>query len=144
MPEIQFKGKEFVFNHHLSVPYRPLVPNEMKSIGGCNINDNLIVHGDNLHALKALMPMYAGKIDCVFIDPPYNTNPPNLRNAFIESAHPRRADHPAPRRPAHPPGKIYQSDQQIAPFNELASMSLQTARGYGWLEWLPNELKFSL
>lgn len=41
-------------------------------------------------------------------------------------------------------GKIYQSDQQIAPFNELASMSLQTARGYGWLEWLPNELKYSL
>ena len=73
MPEIQFKGKEFVFNHHLSVPYRPLVPNKEKSIGAGNINDNLIVHGDNLHALKALMPMYAGKIDCVFIDPPYNT-----------------------------------------------------------------------
>lgn len=73
MPEIQFKGKEFVFNHHLSVPYRPLAPNKEKSIGAGNVNDNLIVHGDNLHALKALMPMYAGLIDCVFIDPPYNT-----------------------------------------------------------------------
>lgn len=73
MPEIQFKGKEFVFNHHLSVPYRPLIPHKEKSIGEGNINDNLIVHGDNLHALKALMPMYAGKIDCIFIDPPYNT-----------------------------------------------------------------------
>ncbi|HAU4290827.1 TPA: site-specific DNA-methyltransferase [Serratia marcescens] len=73
MPEIQFKGKEFVFNHHLSVPYRPLVPHKNKSIGAGNINDNLVVHGDNLHALKALMPMYAGKIDCIFIDPPYNT-----------------------------------------------------------------------
>lgn len=73
MPEIQFKGKEFVFNHHLSVPYRPLVPHKDKSIGAANINDNLVVHGDNLHALKALMPMYAGKIDCIFIDPPYNT-----------------------------------------------------------------------
>ena len=73
MPEIQFKGKEFVFNHHLSVPYRPLVPHKEKSIGTANINDNLVVHGDNLHALKALMPMYAGKIDCIFIDPPYNT-----------------------------------------------------------------------
>lgn len=73
MPEIQFKGKEFVFNHHLSVPYRPLVPNKKKSVGAGNINDNLIVHGDNLHALKALMPMYAGKIDCIYIDPPYNT-----------------------------------------------------------------------
>lgn len=73
MPEIQFKGKEFVFNHHLSVPYRPLVPHKEKSIGAGNINENLVVHGDNLHALKALMPMYAGKIDCIFIDPPYNT-----------------------------------------------------------------------
>lgn len=73
MPEIQFKGKEFVFNHHLSVPYRPLVPHKDKSIGTGNINENLVIHGDNLHALKALMPMYAGKIDCIFIDPPYNT-----------------------------------------------------------------------
>lgn len=73
MPEIQFKGKEFVFNHHLSVPYRPLVPQKKKSIGAGNINDNLIIHGDNLHALKALMPLYAGKVDCIFIDPPYNT-----------------------------------------------------------------------
>lgn len=73
MSEINFKGKEFVFNHHLSVPYRPLVPNKAKSIGTGNVNDNLIIHGDNLHALKALMPLYAGKIDCIFIDPPYNT-----------------------------------------------------------------------
>ncbi len=73
MPEIQFKGKEFVFNHHLSVPYRPLLPHKDKSIGAGNINENLVIHGDNLHALKALMPMYAGKIDCIFIDPPYNT-----------------------------------------------------------------------
>lgn len=73
MPEIQFKGKEFVFNHHLSVPYRPLLADKKKSIGPGNINENLIINGDNLHALKALMPMYAGKIDCIFIDPPYNT-----------------------------------------------------------------------
>ena len=73
MPEIQFKGKEFVFNHHLSVPYRPLLVDKNKSIGTGNINENLIINGDNLHALKALMPMYAGKIDCIFIDPPYNT-----------------------------------------------------------------------
>ena len=57
MPEIQFKGKEFVFNHHLSVPYRPLLVDKNKSIGTGNINENLIINGDNLHALKALMPM---------------------------------------------------------------------------------------
>jgi adenine-specific DNA-methyltransferase len=44
-----------------------------KSIGKPNLNGNLIIHGDNLHALKALLPIYAGKVDCIFIDPPYNT-----------------------------------------------------------------------
>lgn len=74
MPELHFKGKEFVYNHHLSVPYRPLVPQADKSVGETHdLNGNLIIHGDNLHALKALMPLYAGKVDCVFIDPPYNT-----------------------------------------------------------------------
>jgi adenine-specific DNA-methyltransferase len=73
MPELQFKGKEFVYNHHLTVPFRPLEMDAKKSIGKPNLNGNLIIHGDNLHALKALLPLYAGKVDCVFIDPPYNT-----------------------------------------------------------------------
>lgn len=73
MPELIFKGKEFVYNHHLSVPFRPLIPHQEKSIGDASLDDNLIIHGDNLHALKALLPMYAGKVDCIFIDPPYNT-----------------------------------------------------------------------
>lgn len=73
MPELSFKGKEFVFNHHLGVPYRPLQPDGAKSIGGTALDGNLIIHGDNLHALKALMPLYAGNVDCIFIDPPYNT-----------------------------------------------------------------------
>jgi adenine-specific DNA-methyltransferase len=71
MPELQFKGKEFVHNHHLTVPFRPLVAQPDKSCG--DDPENLIVHGDNLHALKALLPRYAGRIDLVFIDPPYNT-----------------------------------------------------------------------
>lgn len=73
MAEISFKGKEFVFNHHLAVPHRPLVPDPTKSIGNGQLDGNLIVDGDNLHALKSLLPMYAGEVDCVFIDPPYNT-----------------------------------------------------------------------
>jgi adenine-specific DNA-methyltransferase len=48
-----------------------------KSIGKPNLNGNLIIHGDNLHALKALLPLYAGKVDCIFIDPPYNTGNEN-------------------------------------------------------------------
>lgn len=73
MPELNFKGKEFVYNHHLAVPFRPLVPHADKSVGEARLDGNLIIQGDNLHALKALLPMYAGKVDCIFIDPPYNT-----------------------------------------------------------------------
>lgn len=73
MSELNFKGKEFVFNHHLAVPHRPLVPDPAKSIGAARLDGNLVIHGDNLHALKSLLPMYAGKVDCIFIDPPYNT-----------------------------------------------------------------------
>lgn len=73
MTELSFKGKEFVYNHHLAVPFRPLVPHEDKGIGPVALDGNLIIHGDNLHALKALLPLYAGKVDCIFIDPPYNT-----------------------------------------------------------------------
>lgn len=73
MPELHFKGKEFVYNHHLTVPFRPLEMHADKGIGEARLDGNLIVQGDNLHALKALVPMYAGKVDCIFIDPPYNT-----------------------------------------------------------------------
>ena len=73
MPEIVFKGKEYVYNHHLTVPYRPLLVDKSKGIGPADLNSNLVIHGDNLHALKALLPRYAGQVDLVFIDPPYNT-----------------------------------------------------------------------
>ena len=73
MTELNFKGKEFVYNHHLAVPFRPLIPHAEKGIGPVSLDGNLIIHGDNLHALKALLPIYAGKVDCIFIDPPYNT-----------------------------------------------------------------------
>lgn len=73
MTELLFKGKEFVWNHHLAVPFRPLVMHPDKSVGNAQPDGNLIIQGDNLHALKSLLPLYAGRIDCVFIDPPYNT-----------------------------------------------------------------------
>jgi len=75
MPELHFKGKEYVYNQHLNVPFRPLLAQSDKSIG--EDSGNLIIHGDNLHALKALLPRYAGKVDCIFIDPPYNTGNEN-------------------------------------------------------------------
>ena len=73
MTELNFRGKEFVYNHHLAVPHRPLEVHPDKGIGEPDLDGNLIVHGDNLHALKALLPTHAGRVDCVFIDPPYNT-----------------------------------------------------------------------
>ena len=54
MPELNFKGKEFVNNHHLAVPFRPLMPHADKSVGEARLDSNLIIQGDNLHALKAL------------------------------------------------------------------------------------------
>lgn len=77
MPTIDFKGKQFVYSHHLGVPFRELqvVPKKSLQQEGkkAALDDNLIIHGDNLEALKALLPTHAGKVDCIFIDPPYNT-----------------------------------------------------------------------
>lgn len=73
MPELNFKGKEFVYDHHLSVPFWPLEPDVSKSIGDGTLNGNLIIHGDNLQALKSLLPTYGGKVDCIYIDTAYNT-----------------------------------------------------------------------
>jgi len=74
MATLNFKGKSFVQNHHLAVKYHQLIPRKEKSLTGkVSLNDNLIIHGDNLKALKALLPSYAGKIKCIYIDPPYNT-----------------------------------------------------------------------
>jgi len=77
MPTLDFKGKQFVYAHHLTVPFRQLDIDVKKSLPvkgqAPNLDDNLIIHGDNLHALKALLPKYAGKVKCIYIDPPYNT-----------------------------------------------------------------------
>ncbi|WNC72718.1 site-specific DNA-methyltransferase [Thalassotalea psychrophila] len=77
MPSLEFKGKQFVYSHHLSVPFRELKVEKDKSLpiqgNKASLDDNLIIHGDNLEGLKALLPTHAGKVDCIFIDPPYNT-----------------------------------------------------------------------
>jgi len=75
MPTLHFKGKVFVQNHHLAVPYHELVPVKAKGLTKKPSlrDDNLIIQGDNLKALKALLPTYHGKVKCIYIDPPYNT-----------------------------------------------------------------------
>jgi hypothetical protein len=74
MATLDFKGKALVQNYHLSVKYHELVPKRDRSLTGkVRLDDNLIIHGDNLKALKALLPTYAGQVKCIYIDPPYNT-----------------------------------------------------------------------
>src|SRR6266700_4881984 len=74
MPSLNFKGKSLVQNYHLLVPYHELKPVKAKSLTDkASLHDNLVVHGDNLKALKALLPYYHGSVKCIYIDPPYNT-----------------------------------------------------------------------
>jgi site-specific DNA-methyltransferase (adenine-specific)/adenine-specific DNA-methyltransferase len=75
MPTLNWIGKEAVVKHHREVPSRLLEPVPELSCGPAQGKDsgNLIVQGDNLHALKALLPRYAGQVKCIYIDPPYNT-----------------------------------------------------------------------
>jgi len=72
MPTLNWIGKDAVVKHHQDVPFRLLEPVPALSCGG-PASGNLIVQGDNLHALKALLPRYAGQVKCIYIDPPYNT-----------------------------------------------------------------------
>lgn len=70
MPTLEWIGKDKVINHHQKVPYRIL---EKKYTYNAEKSENKIIHGDNLEALKSLLPEYEGKIKCIYIDPPYNT-----------------------------------------------------------------------
>lgn len=71
MPTLNWIGKEAVVNHDKEVPFRLLRKVKTNSVG--ENSQNLIIHGDNLEGLKALMPYYIGKVKCIYIDPPYNT-----------------------------------------------------------------------
>lgn len=72
MPSLNWIGKDAVVKHHKDVPFRLIEPDPALSCGD-PASGNLIVQGDNLHALKALLPRYAGQVKCIYIDPPYNT-----------------------------------------------------------------------
>ncbi len=72
MPTLNWIGKDAVVKHHKDVPFRLLEPVPELSSGPAD-SGNLIVQGDNLHALKALLPRYADQVKCIYIDPPYNT-----------------------------------------------------------------------
>lgn len=81
MPTLDWIGKDKVINHHLDVPYRVLERQYSCDENGQHTEDNgsenMIIHGDNLSALKSLLPQYEGRIKCIYIDPPYNTGNEN-------------------------------------------------------------------
>ena len=84
MPTLNWIGKDAVVDHHKQVPFRLLKPIDKLSVStgsrlprgegrGDEGAGNLLIQGDNLEALKALLPYYAGQVKCIYIDPPYNT-----------------------------------------------------------------------
>ena len=77
MPTLDWIGKDKVINHHQDVPYRVLERQYSFDQQGQHTEDNgsenMVIHGDNLEALKSLLPRYEGKVKCIYIDPPYNT-----------------------------------------------------------------------
>ncbi len=77
MPTLEWIGKSKVINHHQEVPFRVLERkysfDENGQHGEDNGSENMIIRGDNLEALKALLPRYEGRVKCIYIDPPYNT-----------------------------------------------------------------------
>lgn len=81
MPTLNWIGKDKVLNHHLEVPFHVLERQYSFDEEGKheedNGSENMIIHGDNLLALKSLLPKYEGKIKCIYIDPPYNTGNEN-------------------------------------------------------------------
>ena len=91
MPTLEWIGKDKVINHHQEVPYRLF---DRKYTYGVQDSENMIIHGDNLLALKSLLPQYQERIDCIYIDPPYNTgnekwvyndnvNDPRIKNCLL-------------------------------------------------------------
>lgn len=74
MPTLNWIGKEAVTSYHNEVPFRTL---EKQYVFNAEDSGNMIIHGDNLEALKALLPKYEGQVKCIYIDPPYNTGNEN-------------------------------------------------------------------
>jgi len=81
MPTLHWIGKDKVINHHRDVPYKVLehqygfdaAKGKLSEAGAATGSGNMIIQGDNLEALKSLLPQYEGKVKCIYIDPPYNT-----------------------------------------------------------------------
>ena len=72
MPTLEWIGKDKVINHHQEVPFRVLERrysyDEAGQHDADNGSENMIIRGDNLEALKALLPRYEGRVKCIYIE----------------------------------------------------------------------------
>ena len=89
MPTLDWIGKDKVVNHHLDVPYRVLERvysyDQAGNHDADNGSENMIIHGDNLEALKSLLPQYEGRVKCIYID--INTSCKYVINDHYEARH---------------------------------------------------------
>ena len=111
MPTLEWIGKEKVINHHQEVPFHVLERKYSYDENGQhdedNGSENMIIHGDNLLALKALLPKYENRVDCIYIDPPYNTGTPEGKWVYSDDLNDPRIKN-GWEKPWEPKGKIYQ------------------------------------
>jgi hypothetical protein len=84
MPTLNWIGKEAVIGHHRKAPYHLLRCDRALTAGDADAS-NLLVQGDNLLALKAPLPYYAGQVKCIYIDPPHNRRRQNRSNDNVNS-----------------------------------------------------------
>ncbi len=96
MPTLTWIGKEAVVGHHKEVPLHLLVEDPTRGAGD-PAADNLLIEGDNLLALKALLPRYAGQVKCIYIDPPSTCS---TTESFTTANRRRQCPHPRPAGPA--------------------------------------------
>ncbi len=79
MPEFNWLGKKSIERHHNNIYFKQFIKVEDKSVNPEKSNGNMLIHGDNLHAIKALLPFYGGRCKFIYIDPPYNTGSDNQK-----------------------------------------------------------------
>jgi hypothetical protein len=104
MPTLDWIGKKAVRGHHRAVPDHLLKCDRALSVGDPGTG-NLLVQGDNLLALKALLPYYAGQVKCIYIDPPYNIGNEGWVDIVRAACGERHGSgHPYGRRPTLVPG----------------------------------------